>query len=169
MKGALSLLNVYKTTILASAFGVLLSSQVHALTAGTTFQVTATVDPSCVVSATTLAFGTYTPGTAKPGTSTVSVTCTNLTSYSVGLDAGAGTGASIATRIMNSSANTLNYSLYQDSGHATVWGNTVGTNTPAASTGSGAQQDITVYGLIPSAQTPAAGSYSDTINVTVTY
>jgi spore coat protein U-like protein len=49
-----------------------------------------------------------------------------------------------------------------------VWGNTVGTDTVAA-TGSGAAQSYTVYGRITAQTTPAPGTYTDTITVTVTY
>ena len=63
---------------------------------------------------------------------------------------------------------TITYSLYSDSGHTTVWGNTVGTNTVSA-TGNGAAQSYTVYGRVPSQSTPAAATYTDTVTVTVTY
>ena len=69
---------------------------------------------------------------------------------------------------MTSGAAIVNYSLYSDSGRTTVWGNTVGTDTVAA-TGSGASQSYTVYGRVTAQTTPAPGTYSDTVTVTVTY
>ncbi|MCR6502850.1 spore coat protein U domain-containing protein [Shinella sp. CPCC 101442] len=36
-------------------------------------------------------------------------------------------------------------------------------------TGSGSQQDITIYGRVPAQNTPLAGTYTDTVVVTVTY
>lgn len=90
------------------------------------------------------------------------------TPYNIGLDAGTGTGATVAVRKMTSGANAVNYSLYSDSGHTTVWGNTVGTNTVAA-TGNGSTQSYTVYGRVTAQTTPAPGTYTDTITVTVTY
>jgi spore coat protein U-like protein len=69
---------------------------------------------------------------------------------------------------MTSGANTVNYTLYSNSGRTTVWGNTVGTDTQAA-TGNGSAQSYTVYGRVPSQAAPAPGTYSDTITVTVTY
>src|SRR5262249_25674770 len=86
----------------------------------------------------------------------------------IGLDAGLGTGATVAVRKMSNGANTINYSLYSDSGRTTVWGNTIGTNTVAA-TGNGASQSYTVYGRVPAQTTPAAAAYTYTITVTVTY
>ena len=38
-----------------------------------------------------------------------------------------------------------------------------------AGTGTGLQVPLTVYGRIPPSQTVAAGNYTDTINVTVTF
>jgi spore coat protein U-like protein len=92
----------------------------------------------------------------------------DTTPYNIGLDAGTGTGATVAARKMTNGANTITYSLYSDSGRTTVWGNTVGTNTVSA-TGNGASQTYTVYGRVPSQTTPAAATYTDTITVTVTY
>jgi spore coat protein U-like protein len=101
-------------------------------------------------------------------TSTLQVQCTNTTPYNIGLDAGTGSGATVAARKMSSGANTITYSLYRDSGRATVWGNTVGTNT-VSGIGNGASQAYTVYGRVPPQTTPAAATYTDTITVTVTY
>lgn len=134
-----------------------------------TFTVTATVNATCNISTSPLAFGVYDPSSAKDGTTTLGVTCTNGTAYNIGLDAGTGSGATIDSRKMTSGAGTLTYSLFSNSGRTTTWGNTVGTNT-VAGTGSGSQQSLTVYGRITSNQTSAiAGSYSDTITVTVTF
>ena len=74
----------------------------------------------------------------------------------------------MTTRKMTSGANTINYSLYQNSSRTTVWGNTVGTNT-VSGTGSGLGQALTVYGRVPPQTTPAPGTYTDTIVATVTY
>jgi spore coat protein U-like protein len=66
-------------------------------------------------------------------------------------------------------ANLLAYSLYQDSAHTVNWGNTPGTDTPAAATGTGMPVASTVYGQISSGTPGAIDTYSDTITVTVTY
>ncbi|HKF49868.1 MAG TPA: spore coat U domain-containing protein [Terracidiphilus sp.] len=133
-----------------------------------TFSITATVAPSCSISANALSFGAYTGSAALNSTSTISVTCANGSAYNVGLNAGTATGATVTTRQMMNGTKTLNYSLYSDSGRTRNWGNTVGTDT-LAGTGSGAAQTLTVYGTIPSGQTPVPGSYTDTITATLTY
>lgn len=138
-----------------------------AATATGSMAVSSTIQASCSVSASALAFGTYS-GSQLDATTTVDVTCTNTTPYNIGLNAGTGTGATVSSRKMTAGSTTLNYALYSDSGHATNWGNTVGTDT-VTGTGTGASQSLTVYGRIAGSQTSAPGSYADTITVTVTY
>ena len=140
----------------------------NAATATTTFSVTATVLATCAVSATPVVLGNYS-GSQLDGTGTISVLCTNATTYTVALDAGVGVGATVSVRKMTGpSSQTLNYSLYHDAGRSSVWGSTVGTDTSAGA-GSGLAQSITVYGRIPATQAPNAGAYSDTVTVTVAY
>ncbi|WP_246526766.1 Csu type fimbrial protein [Plastoroseomonas hellenica] len=144
------------------------SQPASAATATGTFQVTATVQATCLISANPLAFGTYT-GTQTDATTTLAVTCTNTTPYTVGLDAGTATGATVTTRRMTGPASAfLNYALFSDSARTINWGNTVGTNT-VAGTGSGAAQTLTVYGRVPAAQFVAPGAYVDTITATITF
>jgi spore coat protein U-like protein len=139
-----------------------------AATATTTFAVTATVQATCLVAATPMAFGIYT-GVISTSTSIVSVTCTNTTPYNVGLSAGLATGATVTTRSMTGTASALlGYALFSDSARTVNWGLTIGTNT-VTGTGNGAAQPITVYGQVPAAQFVAPGAYSDTITATVTY
>lgn len=153
----------------AAAFALaLLPSAARAATATTTFSVTATVQATCLISATNLSFGTYT-GVVANSTSTISVTCTNTTPYNVGLDAGTASGATVTTRKMTGPGGaTLSYALDQDSAHTVNWGQTVGTDTEAG-TGNGGAQSLTVYGQASAGQYVTPGSYSDTITATVTY
>jgi spore coat protein U-like protein len=141
-----------------------------AATATTSFTVSVTIAATCTInSASALNFGNQgILSTNVDQTSTIQVTCTNSTPYNIGLDAGTGTGATVTTRKLTSGGATVNYTLYSDTGRTTVWGNTVGTDTVAA-TGNGTGQNYTVYGRIPVQTTPAPGTYSDTITVTVTY
>ncbi len=137
-------------------------------TVAATLTVNATVQATCQVSATAMAFGTYTAAAAT-STSVLSFTCTNSTSYNVGLSAGIAAGATVTNRSMTGPASALlRYKLFRDSGRTANWGNTVGTDT-VAGTGNGASQSLTVYGQIPAAQFVQPGSYADTITATVTY
>jgi spore coat protein U-like protein len=145
-------------------------SDAEAATATGSFTVQVTIAATCVVtSATNLNFGTQGVLAANVDqTSTINVTCTNTTPYNIGLDKGVN-GASVTTRQMKSAGPALiNYSLFSDAGRTVNWGNTVGTDTVAA-TGNGAAQPFTVYGRIPPQTSPLAAVYTDTITVTVTY
>ncbi|MOA07676.1 Spore Coat Protein U domain protein [compost metagenome] len=95
--------------------------------------------------------------------------CTASTPFSLGLSAGAGSGATVANRLMTSPAGaTISYSLYTTAAHSTVWGNTVGTDRQTG-TGTGAPQTFTVYGRVPAQTTPAVGVYTDTVTATLNY
>lgn len=129
----------------------------------------ATVAPQCnIVSTSPVSFiaGLLTSATTAIGA--VNVQCTAGASYTVALDNGMNFSG---TRRVANAANTVfvPYQLYQDSGFSTPWGANQGVNTEAK-TGTGLTQSLSVYGMIPAqATTPAPGSYSDTVVVTVTY
>lgn len=148
-----------------------LAGGAHAETDTTTFEVTATVNDVCSISATNLNFGVYDPGAGDlDGTSTLTATCTENTSYNIGLDAGTNSASAVATtRAMDDGASSyLDYELYRESGHTTVWGDEPGVDT-LDGTAVGGDETHTVYGQIPGGQYVPAGSYSDTITVTITY
>lgn len=143
----------------------------QAATTTTTFPVTATVLTACAVTANPLAFGNYDPtaATALDATTTLSVLCTVGTSFTVGLNAGTGTGATVTTRRMTNGANTLNYALYREAARTNNWGNTPGTDTPPPTTAPVLPTSLTVYGRVPAGQNVAPGGYADTVTVTVNY
>lgn len=153
---------------LFAASALCVPAAAYAVDATTSFGVTATVVATCAVSATALAFGNYSAAQLD-GTSTVTVTCTNGAAYTVALNAGTGSGATVATRKMTGPATqTLDYTLYRDSGRTLVWGETVGVDR-VVGVGNGAAQSLSVYGRVFGSQFPGAGAYSDTIAVAVTY
>jgi spore coat protein U-like protein len=135
-----------------------------------TFTTQVTIAAACTInSAATLNFGSQgVLGANADQTATLQIQCTNTTNYNIGLDAGTGLGATVAVRKMMSGGNAVNYSLYCDSGRTIVWGNTVGTDAMAAAA-NGAAQSFTIYGRIPAQMTPAPGTYSDTVTVTIMY
>ena len=159
-----------KLALFLAACLSLVGNAAFGATTTTTFTVQMTITASCtIISAATLNFGSQGVLTGNVDqTSTMQVQCTNTTPYNIGLNAGTGSGATVTTRKMTNAGNTINYSLYTNAGRTTVWGNTVGTDTVAA-TGNGASQSYTVYGRVPAQTTPAPATYTDTITVTVTY
>lgn len=159
-----------------SATVLALPSAAQAAAATASFQVTATVLKACVVSTpATLAFPSYTPSTVTPlaGSTAFTVLCTFGTPYSLGLSAGASTGATVTTRKMTSptgttGSNLLAYGLFKEIGLLTNWdSSTLGTGYTAT----GLSQPYTVYGSIPAGQYLVAPAidYADTITLTLTY
>jgi spore coat protein U-like protein len=137
-----------------------------------TFQVQATVNKECTVSAVNLTFPADDPvNTQNDGSTTVTVNCTKNTTYVVGLTAGTTPGATIAQRLMASGTDLMNYNLYTDAARSSVWGNTAGSWVSGTGAGMGTPQALTVYGRVAGGQTNlAAATYTETaITVNVTF
>jgi spore coat protein U-like protein len=131
------------------------------------FTATATVTSQCSVSASTLDFGAVGLLLANTdGTSTVTVQCASGAAYQVGLDNGQ--HATGTTRRMQGPGGLVTYELYRNTTRTQRWGSTLNTDTVSGS-GNGSNQTLTVYGRVPNQTTPSAGTYNDTITVTVTY
>lgn len=148
----------------------------------------ARADGACSVSSTGLAFGTYQPltfagkllSTDKTSSATISVVCTAIAvggAYTISLGPGHyGAGNLITNRYLNNTTNGGDYMLfnvYVDAAYTTVWG--MGT-AGAGSTLNGSiqtgnsNQSHTVYGKVPAGQsTLKAGSFSDSMVMTITY
>lgn len=154
-----------------AAIAMLLPGVAAATTATTTMGVSANVQSACIVTSNNLSFGNYNPTGASPtdATTTFNVTCTTGTSFTVGLNAGTTSGATVTTRQMVNGASTLGYALYSDTSRTTNWGNSPGTDTPAATIAGTSASTFTIYGRIPAQQNVAAGAYTDTITITINY
>ena len=159
------------------AFNSPASAQAGTATANLTVQIQ--ISASCAISAaSSLSFGTISSTTLAsgpvPSSVLVNVTCSNTSPYAIGM--GQGGNYSAGSNRMVSGSNYLPYTLYTDSGYLHPWttGATSTTCTVAnqcyLGTGSGSQQQITVYGQVPMT-TPAAapGTYTDTVLMTITY
>lgn len=163
-----------KTAFQSALFGILLlaTATAYAAEATTTFQVTATVSSGCVISATNHDFGIYTPSSLADninGSNALTATCTLAVPYTLGLNAGIGTGATPAARKMTRVGGTemLEYSLYQAADRLVVLGDTVGLTLSGL--GTGLAIDHTVFGKIPANQNVPAGNYADTVIATITF
>lgn len=146
-------------------------NSVYATTVVSNMSVGATIISVCDSVSGTMPFGHYNPltGSSLDMAGTLSVRCTAGTAYTIALDKGTGSGASIATRKMTSNGNTLTYTIYSDSARTAVWGDTTGSTL--SGTGTGLVDSTHVpYGRIMGSQfgTPA-GSYADTVIITVNY
>jgi len=139
------------------------------LTASTSFSATATVLSSCNVNATAVNFGSsgiLSGNTDAQGT--LSIQCSASLPYTVSLSGGNSGATDPTQRKMTFSSVNLTYGLYRDAARTLPWGSTIGTNTTSG-TGSGVTQTQTVYGRVAGQTTPAPGTYSDSVVVTVGY
>ncbi|BEN25381.1 spore coat protein U domain-containing protein [Serratia marcescens] len=94
----------------------------------------------------------------------IRVKCTNGTSYSVLL--GGGQSGNTAARYLQSAAGQrVNYNLYTNAAHSTIWDNLTG----VSQTANGSDNWLPVYGMIPAQSTPPTGSYTDTVQVTINW
>ncbi|WP_164707262.1 Csu type fimbrial protein, partial [Pseudomonas viridiflava] len=99
--------------------------------------------------------------------SSFGIECANATNYSVALNSGLNSTGT--QRRMASGGNYVLYNLYQDAARATPWGNGTNGGAALAGVGNGANQDMVVYGRVPNQTTPATGTYTDTVQVTITW
>ena len=151
--------------------GIVTVQNVWAATAGSTIGVSAQVGIACGVSSSSLLFRTVAPGAnTTTGTATVTVTCTAGGGYDVGLDYGANANPGTQRNLIGTNLGGLVlYGLFQDSAATTTpWGPLIGTNA-LHGTGNGSAQVLNVYGKIAGSQGPAGDTYTDTVNVVVTY
>ena len=161
------------------AFGIAAAAAVAATpalagTATNTLPVEVNVINSCTIAATPMNFGSPTAiGTSNVDrTSTVSLQCTNGANYDVAMDPGL--NASGTQRRMSNGAATpvfVPYAIYRDTTYtaAAEWTAAVG-GTVSGTAGVSGLVSLTAYGRIPSTATSVgAGSYLDTVTVTVTF
>lgn len=158
----------------------------NADTATGTLQVQAVVQATCSVNTTStgtsgpalLDFGTITNLTADVTADTtsgsvangaVSTLCSTGTTWTLTADGGLHS-SSTQRQMADTGSGVLPYDLYSDSAHSNAIGINDAQNPVATGTGTGAAVTTPVYGLIPAGTTmPEAGSYADTVTLTVTY
>jgi spore coat protein U-like protein len=147
-----------------------------------TFQVRATVQKSCMITATNLldfsngSTVSYDLSTNLDASTTFSYRCSKNTAFQIGLDAGSNPGAAAAfgSRAMVNGGEFLGYELYSDVAGGTVWGNAVGSWVTGNSGALAGVQNVTIFGRIPAGQdvtpTAPAAFYTDAaVTITVNY
>jgi spore coat protein U-like protein len=135
--------------------------------ASRSFTVTAVVQAMCQITATNLAFGSYT-GEALDAVSTLKVTCTKTTPYYVNLGDGQHPDGSYLPRAIGPGGVLLSYTMFRDAARTSRWGNTYNLDG-VAGTGSGSAQTLNVYGRVAAGQFVTPGAYTDTVIATITY
>ncbi len=148
----------------------------HAATLG----VSATLRPACTIGTTSngattfgsLNFGNYASlisvikAASTQSAGSINVNCLSGIGYKIVMDGG--NSGSVANRKMTNATNnafTVLYNLYTSAAGDTIWDSVTG----VSDTGNGNDQWHTVYGIVPAQNTPAAGTYTDTVNVTVSW
>ena len=142
--------------------------------------VTARVANGCTISSGTLDFGLYDTQDPLDNTANgdVTVQCNQGTPAYITLGQGANaTAASTNAAPDRQMAGTiagsrLKYTLFQDAGRTTIWGNTSGvggTGVDYIGAAGGAAELITIQGTLPALQAAVGGSYADTVIATITF
>lgn len=148
----------------------------HAQTETANLEVSATVEPSCSISTTALAFGVYdfvTTNNTVPldATGTVTITCTQDAAVTItlgqGLNADTGSTAAAPLRRVSDGTDFLSYNLYSNAARTSIWGDDATVDVEAV--GTGEADPHTVYGRIPGGQNVPSGTYVDTVVATVTF
>jgi spore coat protein U-like protein len=131
------------------------------------FNVTANVVDACSLSTINdLAFGQYDPLLGNNSTTTVTVTCSLLTPYSMVISTGSNSLTAAGRKMKHASAtDTLSYTVsnllagaqWPDSG------------TTIAGTGTGLGVPTVIFGNLPASQNVQPGSYSDALTFTLNF
>lgn len=135
---------------------------------------TAAMMTCSVGSAMGVAFGSYDIFSGNPLDSTGSITysCSDVEpTDSVIIQLGRGSSSTFLPRTLVHGAYQLDYNLYLDAGRSSTWGDG---SSGTAQYGpvlppEGTTTEVTIYGRIPAGQNAHAGSYSDTIVVTLVF
>ena len=141
-----------------------------------TLTVTASVSQKCILSSPTLGFGSYDPVVTNnaanlDSSTTITVTCTKgATGITLGFgnSGNAPTGCSAPQRCLLGAGHGdyLNYQLYSDSGHSSVWTTAISESVTGGIT---TPTSVTIYGRVPPTQDVNVDTYSDTVVATVNY
>ena len=173
------LLNILAlSTMLLYAAGLIL--QANAATSTSEMNVTTNISATCTMSNTDLDFGDYDANASQDllATATITTTCTSGTTAHVEMDNGLHSTREqriVKRQILYTdyrhmsnavSGSKLQYDLYTNENHTTVWGYQYYREV----VGTGTSEDLTVFGKVfKNQQDAAAGSYTDTVSIGVIY
>ena len=131
---------------------------------------------TCSVASTPVSFTSYDVFAAAPAysTGTVSVSCNNPNNQPmpVSIAINSGSSGTFNPRQMRATVGTdrLNYYLFTNPARTVIWGDgTGGSSTVSNTVSRSAPWNASIYGSLPQRQNVRAGTYNDTIVVTVTW
>jgi spore coat protein U-like protein len=135
------------------------------LTSNLTIPVSATNVAQCTVVGGTLSFNSVgVLNSNVDASTTISPNCASGVPYTISLDGGQHGGTSATSRKMANGAGSIVYGLFSDTARTQGW-----YGASVSATGTGSAQSISVYGRVAPQTTPAPGTYTDTVVITVTY
>lgn len=141
--------------------------------AGLVISVPAHAAFNCTISTVGVAFGLYDVFSSTPLASAGSVTfrCTGARPglYPISISLSSGNSGSFQPRRMIRGLETLDYNLYLDPGNTEIWGNGTGGTLRHSTVSSDRPTTLPIFGRIPPGQDVSAGTYSDTIVVTIDF
>ncbi len=148
----------------------LMGTSVDAQAAGDqgTLDVRVEVQVTCTVTTSAIDFGTYISGQRDVLQAEGSIGYDDCPAGSLLLELDGGQHGSGKTRMMASAGgDRITYQLYKDPTRKSVWSTgKSGQTVSLASRGTGT---VPVYGSISGSQSPPAGAYTDTVNITLSF
>jgi spore coat protein U-like protein len=117
-----------------------------------------------------ISFGTYDVFSKLPnraGVGNLRIKCQGIGHAAV-VKLSTGQSNNYVTRVMHSSNDALIYNLYTSAARSVVWGDGSGSSSVMAAP-KNQNTSLTIFGNIPEGQDPAAGSYVDTILISVDF
>jgi spore coat protein U-like protein len=131
---------------------------------------------NCSVATTSVSFSNYDVFSTSPtySTGTVSVSCSNPNNQAmpVTIAISSGSSGTFNPRRLKAAIGTdsLNYYLFTNPSRTVIWGDgTGGTSTVVNSVSRSAPWNASIYGTLPQRQNVSAGSYGDSVVVTVSW
>lgn len=127
-----------------------------------------TVQESCSIEGSTIDFGTYSAGQQATLHAEGTISYNNCAAGTLTVSLDGGNVGNVGNRAMgNGNGDSLSYQLYRNSARSQVWGTDGDAMelvllVPDSGT-------VPVYGAIPGGQNVPGGSYTDTVNVTLTF
>jgi len=127
--------------------------------------------PSCTISVTAVAFGTYNvfTTTADDSTGTITYSC-NTTARNISIALSDGSSSTFSPRTLRKGSEILQYNLYRNAARTNIWGDgTGGTSVYTRANPPNGNVSLTIYGRIPAQQDVSAGNYSDTVSAVINF
>ncbi|GAB6073275.1 spore coat U domain-containing protein [Venenivibrio stagnispumantis] len=158
-----------KKVLLTLGMAIGLTSLAYAGDTSGSTTLTATAQPGCSIQNSPSLSLAYSGLGDATGNFQLQIECDNGLNYTITFGDGNNASGGVR-RATDGNGNYLAYRLYQDSGYTTEIG--VGSNNTMTGTGDGNTQNITIYAKVPqseNASNNALGTYTDTLNITISW